>query len=343
MFKASAHYYLKFGMTNNQYHRFSIAPMMEWTDRHCRVLHRMFTKESLLYTEMVVAQSILRGHRDRLLSFNDLEHPVCQQIGGSEPEDLAKAAKIVEEYGYDEINLNVGCPSKRVSSGSFGACLMYEPELVGDCLQAMREAVKIPVTIKHRIGVDGHDPYDVLFPFVEYLASRGTDVFVVHARKAILKGLTPKENRDIPPLNYGIVHELKEQFPHLTIVLNGGLNTIEMAKSNFGKLDGVMLGRAAYRYPDILGKVDKTFFGADYEISPFEVAAQYREYIIEQLAQKVPLHAMTKHMLGMFHGLKGARQFRRVLGEEANKKETGIELYDRAIDELKEAQEKAFA
>lgn len=292
---------------------------------------------------MVVAQSILRGDENRLLGFNDVEHPVCQQIGGSEPDDLAKAAKIVEEFGYDEVNLNVGCPSKRVSSGSFGACLMYEPELVGDCLQAMREAVKIPVTVKHRIAVDSLDPYDILFPFVEYLASRGTDVFVVHARKGILKGLTPKENRDIPPLNYDIVHDLKEAFPHLTIVLNGGLNTLEQSRQHMKDLDGVMLGRAAYKYPDMLGKVDKLFFGEDYEVSPIDAVAEYREYVLSQLPKKVPLHAMTKHMLGLFHGFKGARQFRRILGEEATKKGSGIEIFDKAIDCIKyEAMEDAI-
>ena len=313
------------------YHRFSIAPMMEWTDRHCRHFHRLLTKESLLYTEMVVAQAIMKGDVKKLLGYNQSEHPVCQQIGGSEPELLAQAAKVVEEFGYDEINLNVGCPSKRVRSGSFGACLMYEPELVADCLQAMREAVKIPVTIKHRIAVDSQDPYEILFPFVEYIASRGTDVFMVHARKAILAGLTPKENRDIPPLNYEIVRELKAAFPHLTIILNGGLNTIEQSKREMGNLDGVMLGRAAYKYPHILGEVDKEFFGKDYVISAEEAYREFRPYVEEQLSKKVPLHAMTKHLLGLFNGYKGARVFRRMLGEDANKKGAGLEIYDDAF------------
>ncbi|MBN8648379.1 MAG: tRNA dihydrouridine(20/20a) synthase DusA [Caulobacterales bacterium] len=315
-------------------HRFSVAPMMEWTDKHCRVFHRILTKKSMLYTEMVVAQSILHGDLKRILAYNEAEHPVCLQIGGSEPELLVKAAKIVEEFGYDEINLNVGCPSKRVRSGSFGACLMYEPELVGDCLQAMREAVKIPVHIKHRIGVDGHDPEEILFPFVEYLASRGTDLFVVHARKAILKGLTPKENRDIPPLNYDIVRRLKDAFPHLGIVLNGGLNTIEQSKKEMGNLDGVMLGRAAYKYPHLLGEVDKVFFGEDYIVTPMEAYQKYRPYIEEQLSKKVPLHAMTKHLLGLFNGYRGARTFRRVLGEEALRKGSGLDIYDKAIEAI---------
>lgn len=283
---------------------------------------------------MVVAQSILRGDVKRLLAYNDVEHPVCFQIGGAEPDDLAKAAKIVEEFGYDEINLNVGCPSKRVKKGSFGACLMYEPELVGDCLQAMREAVKIPVHIKHRIAVDGHDPEEVLFPFVEYLASRGTDLFVVHARKAILAGLTPKENRDIPPLNYDIVRRLKLAYPHLTILLNGGLNTLEMCRQEIGPLDGVMLGRAAYKYPHLLGLVDKEIFGEDYIVTPSQAVEQCRPYIIEQLAKKVPLHAMTKHLLGLFNGYSGARNFRRIMGEEAVKKGAGIDVFDRAVGEI---------
>ena len=326
-------------MNNNQpdtknYHRFSVAPMMECTDKHCRFFHRILTKKSLLYTEMVVAQAIMKGNPRKLLGYNDYEHPVCQQIGGSDPELLAQAAKIVEEFGYDEVNLNVGCPSKRVRSGAFGACLMYEPELVGDCLQAMREAVKIPVTIKHRIGLDGEDPYEMLFPFVEYIASRGTDVFVVHARKAILAGLTTKENRDIPPLNYEIVRELKEQFPHLTIVLNGGLNNLEQSKREMGNLDGVMLGRAAYKYPHILGEVDKEFFGEDYVISAEEAYKQFRPYVEEQLSHNVPLHSMTKHLLGLFNGYKGARVFRRMLGEDANDRSSGIELYDEAFSHI---------
>jgi len=314
------------------YHRFSVAPMMEWTDKHCRVLHRIFTKKSLLYTEMVVSKAILRGQVQKLIGFNDVEHPVCLQIGGSEPDELAQAAKIAQEFGYDEINLNVGCPSKRVRSGAFGACLMQEPELVGDCLQAMREAVNIPVTIKHRIGVDGQNPREELLPFVEYLARRGTDTFIIHARKAILKGLTPKENRDIPPLDYPLVHEIKEHFPHLTIVLNGGIHTLEQGKREMGDLDGIMLGRAAYRYPDILGQVDNMFFGGETTVSPLEAFAAYRPYVEEQLAKKVPLHAMTKHMLGMFKGHKGASNFRRILGEQTVPRETGIEVYDRAIE-----------
>ncbi|MEK7660695.1 MAG: tRNA dihydrouridine(20/20a) synthase DusA [Pseudomonadota bacterium] len=316
------------------YHRFSVAPMMEWTDRHCRVLHRIFTKKSLLYTEMVVSKAIIRGLRNKLLGFNEQEHPVCLQIGGSEPDELAEAAKIAQEYGYDEINLNVGCPSKRVRSGAFGACLMMEPELVGDCLQAMREAVTIPVTIKHRIGVDGQNPRETLLPFVEYLASRGTDTFIIHARKAILKGLTPKENRDIPPLDYPLVHAIKAELPHLNIILNGGIHTLEQGRREMGDLDGIMLGRAAYRYPDILGQVDNMFFGADKVVTPFEAFAAYRPYVVEQLAKKVPLHAMTKHMLGMFKGHKGASAFRRILGEKTIPRETGIEVYDRAMEAI---------
>lgn len=323
-------------MQNDLAHKFSIAPMMEWTDKHCRAFHRILTKKSMLYTEMVVAQSILRGDVKRILGHNEVDGPVCMQIGGSEPDDLAKASKIVEELGYQEINLNVGCPSKRVRSGSFGACLMYEPELVGDCLQAIREAVKIPVHIKHRIAVDSLDPEEILFPFVEYIASRGTDLFVIHARKAILKGLTPKENRDIPPLNYDIVRRLKLAFPHLTIVLNGGLNTIEQAKAEMGECDGVMLGRAAYKYPHLLGEVDKEFFGQDYIVTPFEAIEAFRPYIIEQMSKKVPLHAMTKHLLGLFNGYSGARTYRRILGEEALKKGAGIEIYDKAIMAIKE-------
>lgn len=308
--------------------------MMDWTDRHCRAFHRTMTKKSLLYTEMIVSKAIIHGLRNRLLNYNDCEHPVCLQIGGSDPDELAFAAKVAVEYGYDEINLNVGCPSKRVRSGSFGACLMYEPELVGDCLQAMREAVNIPITIKHRIGVDGHNPHEILFPFVEYLASRGTDVFVVHARKAILKGLTPKENRDIPPLDYNIVRALKAEFPHLTIILNGGINTLEQGKREMGDLDGIMLGRAAYKYPAILGEVDNMFFGDSAIVTPLEAFKAYRPYVVEQLAKKVPLHTMTRHMLGLFNGYTGARAFRRILGEETILKGVGIDVYDRAIEAI---------
>lgn len=316
--------------------------MMDWTDRNCRAFHRVLTKRALLYTEMVTADAVLRGARDRLLGFDASEHPVALQLGGSEPDKLAEAARIGEDFGYVEINLNVGCPSERVRSGAFGACLMKEPDLVADCLSAMRQAVGVPVTVKHRLGVDDDDPRDRLFSFVETLAEAGTATFVVHARKAWLSGLSPKENREKPPLDYDIVAELKRARPDLEIVLNGGLDDLDQARAELARVDGVMLGRAAYHEPALLLAVDQRFFGdAAPERTAHDAALAFRPWILERLGEGVPLHAIVRHMLGLFAGRPGARQWRRVLSEGAPRA-TGlkaIEVYDAALAAVSRAPE----
>ncbi|MEP7210501.1 MAG: tRNA dihydrouridine(20/20a) synthase DusA [Alphaproteobacteria bacterium] len=318
----------------NRDHTFSIAPMMDWTDRNCRAFHRVLTKRALLYTEMVTADAVLRGDRDRLLGFDAAEHPVALQLGGSEPNKLAEAARIGEAFGYREINLNVGCPSERVQSGAFGACLMREPDLVADCLSAMREAVRVPVTVKHRLGVDDDDPRERLFSFVETLAKAGTTTFVVHARKAWLSGLSPKENREKPPLDYDIVAELKRSRPDLEIILNGGLESLDVAEAELPRVDGVMLGRAAYHDPALLLDVDRRFFGETASARTADQAAlEFRPWILAQLGEGMPLHAIVRHMLGLFAGRPGARQWRRVLSEGAPgaKGLQAIAVYDAAL------------
>jgi tRNA-dihydrouridine synthase A len=305
--------------------------MMDWTDRHCRVLHRMLTRRTLLYTEMLTTGAVLHGDRARLLAFSPVEHPVALQLGGSEPADLAAAARIGEAEGYDEINLNVGCPSDRVQSGRFGACLMTEPELVAECMAAMGAAVKVPVTVKCRIGVDEQDPEESLFRLVELSAQAGVKLFVVHARKAILKGLSPKENRDVPPLNYPLVWRLKRERPDLTIVINGGVGSLDEAQEHLRHVDGVMLGRAAYHTPDLLGQADAQIFGEDGVVTAFAAVEAYREYIAAQLAKGVHLAAMTRHMLGLFHGVPGARTWRRILTVDGVKPGAGVEVIDRAL------------
>ena len=299
-------------------HRFSVAPMMDWTDRHCRAFHRCLTKHALLYTEMVTADAVIHGDQQRLLGYSPQEHPVALQLGGSSPEKLKEASRIGAAFGYDEINLNCGCPSDRVQSGAFGACLMREPERVADCVTAMQDgAGDIPVTVKCRIGVNDDDPYERLFGFIDTVAAAGCDTFVVHARKAWLKGLSPKENRDIPPLDYDLVARLKEDRLHLTISLNGGLTDLETARAELDRFDGVMLGRAAYQTPAILGEVDRLFFDDRCQpITAIEAIVAYRSYMLEQLSKGVHLHAMTRHMLGLFNGESGARKWRRVLSEK---------------------------
>ena len=308
--------------------------MMDWTDRNCRAFHRLLSRNALLYTEMVTADAVMHGDRDRLLGFDDVEQPVALQLGGSEPSKLAEAARIGAGYGYCEINLNVGCPSERVQSGAFGACLMREPDLVADCLSAMREAVTVPVTVKHRLGVDDDDPRERLFSFVETQAKAGTTHFIVHARKAWLKGLSPKENREIPELDYDIVAELKRTHSHLTIILNGGLATLDVASRELPRVDGVMLGRAAYHEPALLLEVDARFFASEDRIRlPNEAARDFRPWIIKRLEQGMPLHSMTRHMLGLFHGKPGARVWRRILSEKAPgaRGPSAISVYDRAL------------
>ena len=307
-------------MSNLSAHRFSVAPMMDWTDRHDRFFLRLISSRALLYTEMVTAPAVLHGDRARLLGFDAAEHPVALQLGGSDPAALAEAARIGEDWGYDEINLNCGCPSDRVQSGRFGACLMREPDLVAECVSAMRSAVRIPVTVKSRIGVDDQEPEAVLPNFVERVAAAGCEVFIVHARKAWLQGLSPKENRDVPPLDYGLVHALKQSRPDLTIVLNGGLGTLDEALPHLGTLDGVMLGRAAYQTPWVLSDVDAQVFGAPPSaMTRAEVIHAMADYAADRMAEGTPLKSITRHMLGLFQGVPGARAWRRHLSENAHR------------------------
>jgi tRNA-dihydrouridine synthase A len=306
--------------------------MMDWTDRHCRVLHRQLTARALLYTEMLTTGAVLHGDRERLLAFDPAEHPVALQLGGSEPEALVEAARIGEARGYDEINLNVGCPSDRVQSGRFGACLMREPVLVADCVAAMRAAVAVPVTVKCRIGVDDQDPEESLFTLVAGCAQAGVSTFVVHARKAWLKGLSPKENREVPPLDYPLVWRLKRERPDLTIVINGGVADLDEASAHLAHVDGVMLGRAAYHTPGLLGAVDARIFGEGGEVDAAKAVARYRPYVARELARGTHLAAMTRHMLGLFHGRPGARAWRRILTVEGVKPGAGLAVIDRALE-----------
>ncbi|OYU69758.1 MAG: tRNA dihydrouridine(20/20a) synthase DusA [Alphaproteobacteria bacterium PA2] len=318
-------------MQQFQVHRLSIAPMMDWTDRHCRAFHRVLSTRTHLYTEMVTTGAVLHGDRERLLGFDPSEHTVALQLGGSDPVDLAAAARIGADYGYDEINLNVGCPSDRVQSGRFGACLMREPQLVAECMSAMGAAVDIPVTVKCRIGVDDQDPEESLFTLVEHCARAGVTTFIVHARKALLKGLSPKENRDVPPLNYPLVYRLKAGRPDLTIAINGGVGTLEDAVSHLDHVDGVMIGRAAYHTPGILGEADRVIFGEGEACDPFEAVEAYKPYLSRQLSQGVHLAHMTRHMLGLFHGRPGARTWRRILTVESIRPGAGLEVVDQAL------------
>jgi tRNA-dihydrouridine synthase A len=325
-------------------HRLSVAPMMDWTDRHCRAFHRALSSRALLYTEMVTAPAVIHGDRERLLGFSAVEHPVALQLGGSDPAQLAEAARIGAAIGYDEINLNVGCPSDRVQSGRFGACLMKEPELVAECMAAIREAVDVPATVKCRIGVDDQDPDVSLFATVDASAAVGVTSFVVHARKAWLKGLSPKENRDVPPLDYALVRRLKRERPHLTICINGGIASLDEAEAHLDasdgvQLDGVMLGRAAYHEPALMGQVDRRMFGATTpDVDPFEAIERYKPYLAARLEEGSGLHSMTRHMLGLMHGRPGARAFRRILTVEAIKPGSGLEIVDQAVEAVREAE-----
>jgi tRNA-dihydrouridine synthase A len=307
--------------------------MMEWTDRHCRVLHRFLSSRARLYTEMVTADAVIRGDRERLIGFDRFEHPVALQLGGSEPGKLSEAAKIGADFGYDEINLNVGCPSDRVQSGRFGACLMREPELVADCVDAMRASVSIPVTVKCRIGVDEQDPEIAVRKLIRLCVEAGASVFAVHARKAWLEGLSPKENREIPPLDYALVYALKRENPKLTIILNGGLNSLEEAERHLLHVGGVMLGRAAYHSPAILADVDARFFGG-ISADVNDAVEKYVAYVERQLRDGVPLNAMTKHMLNLFNGRPGARLFRRHLSENVTRRGAGIQVLRDALAHL---------
>ncbi len=311
--------------------RFSVAPMMDWTDRHCRVFHRILSARSLLYTEMVTADAVIHGDRDRLLGFDAREHPVAVQLGGSDPQKLTEATRICTDWGYDEINLNVGCPSDRVQSGRFGACLMREPQLVADCLAAMVAATDRPVTIKHRLGVDDDDPHQTLFPFLEVVKTSGVASFTIHARKAILQGLSPKDNRTIPPLDYDLVYAAKRTFPDLEIIVNGGVQTLAETQGHLQHVDGVMMGRAAYQTPAVLLGVDAEIFGEARATSRHQALAEYQEYMEAQLQAGVSLPLLLKPVLGVFHGQKGGRLFRREIAETAHKPGAGPEVLSRAL------------
>ena len=305
--------------------------MMDWTDSPCRVLHRCLTKQALLYTEMVTADAVLHGDRVRLLGFDASEHPLALQLGGSDPAKLAQASRIAADFGYDEVNLNVGCPSDRVQSGRFGACLMREPALVADCVAAMRAAVSIPVTVKCRIGVDDQDPEQSLRALIDVCAAAGVTIFAVHARKAWLEGLSPKENRDVPPLDYALVYRVKQERPQLTILINGGIETLEQADAHLNHVDGVMLGRAAYHNPVLLAQVDARFFGAD-SVDLDAAVARYCDYAERELAKGARLHTLIKPMLGLYNGRPGARLFRRHLSENAPRHDAGISVLRDALD-----------
>jgi len=306
---------------------FCIAPMMDYTDRHCRYLLRLISQNTLLYTEMVTMNAIIHGPRERLLHYNPAEHPIALQIGGSEPAVLADCAKIAEDYQYDEINLNVGCPSDRVQSGRFGACLMAEPQRVADCVAAMQHAVRMPITVKTRIGIDDQDSYEALKHFIQTIQAAGCQTFIIHARKAWLKGLSPKENREIPPLRYEVVYQLKRDFPQLEIIINGGIQTLEQASEHLKQVDGVMLGRAAYHDPYILAQIDKIIFGLNKESPTREaILAAYVAYIEQELSKGVPLNQMTRHILGLFQGFPGARKWRRYISESVSDREKKVIL-----------------
>jgi len=325
-------------------HLLSVAPMMDWTDRHDRAFLRCVSRHTLLYTEMVTTGAILHGDRERLLTFDASEHPVALQLGGSEPEDVALAARAGADFGYDEINLNLGCPSDRVQRGRFGACLMTEPGLVADCVAAMIDAVDIPVTVKTRIGVDDVDSYEALRGFVAKVAGTGCRSFTIHARKAWLSGLSPKENREVPPLRYEVVYDLKRDFPDLEIVLNGGVQSLDEAEMHLARTDGVMIGRAAYQSPYILAEADRRFFGSAEAPRPRErIVADFLPYVERQLTRGVPLKSITRHMLGLFNGLPGARAWRRCLAEEAHKPGVGPEVLEEALTRWRETQEKQRA
>ena len=314
--------------------------MMDWTDRHCRSFHRILTRHTWLYTEMVTTGALLHGDVARHLAFTPAEAPVALQLGGSEPADLARSAKLGEQWGYNEINLNCGCPSERVQRGAFGACLMNEPQLVADGVKAMRDAVSIPVTVKHRIGVDAVEDYAYVRDFVGTVADAGCEVFIVHARNAILKGLSPKENREIPPLKYEYAYQLKRDFPHLEISINGGIKTLDEVEEHLKHVDGVMLGREAYHNPYVLAGVDSRFYGADTPaLSREEAEASFIDYARQEMARGTFLGGITRHALGLYRGVAGARGWRRVLSDSRRLATGDMTIFDEARTHLREAVE----
>lgn len=312
-----------------------VAPMMDWTDRHCRYFHRLLSPSALLYTEMVTTGAILFGDRDKLLGYNPQEHPLALQLGGSDPGDLAECARIAEQWGYDEINLNVGCPSDRVQKGRFGACLMREPMLVHDCLAAMREAVDIAVTIKCRLGVDELYSYGFFHDFVSQVLPSGVDALIAHARIALLQGLSPRQNRDVPPLHHDWVYRLKSEYPHLPVVINGGIDTLEQVSEQLEQVDGVMLGRAAYHQPWLLARCEQAMKGEQNAFSePHSMVAPMTEYLEQQAEMSVPVKHVTRHMLGLFQGRPGARAWRRYLSENAHRDDANVQILEQALQAM---------
>jgi tRNA-dihydrouridine synthase A len=324
--------------------RLSIAPMMDLTDRHERYFLRLIGGRALLYTEMIPTGAILRGEPARLLRFDPAEHPVALQLGGCDPDDLARCAELGADWGYDEINLNVGCPSDRVQSARFGACLMAEPEVVAACVRAMRAATEVPVTVKTRIGIDEQDSYEFLCRFVEQVAAAGCGTLILHARKAWLSGLSPKQNREVPPLRYEVVHRVKADFPELEVILNGGIRTLEQAQAQLRHVDGVMIGREAYHNPFVLAEWERVLLGiAEPAPSRFEIAERLVPYIARELAAGTPLAAITRHILGLFNGLPGARAWRRHLSQAARRPGAGIEVILEALGMISRRQPRAAA
>ena len=311
--------------------RLCVAPMMDWTDRHCRYLLRLIAPHALLYTEMIVAAAIEHGDTARLLEFHEHEHPLALQVGGSDPRQLAVAARAGLRAGYDEINLNVGCPSGRVQAGKFGVCLMREPQLVADCVRAMRDAVDLPITVKTRIGVDDDDSFEFLLDFATAVTAGGCDALVVHARKAWLQGLSPKENRDVPPLDYGIVLRLRQNLGEIPIVVNGGIGDIGIFTERLREFDGVMVGRAAYQTPMVLAEMERVVYPGSGLVNREQVVEAYLPYVASQLARGVRLHNMTRHMLGLFQGYPGARHWRRHLSQASSCPDAGIEFVESAL------------
>ncbi len=316
-------------------HIISIAPMMDWSDRHYRFFMRLITKRALLYTEMITTGAIIHGDRDRFLRYNAEEHPIAIQLGGSDPEQLEKCATIVTDYGYDEINLNVGCPSDRVQSGRFGACLMAEPDLVAECVASMKNKTDLPITVKTRLGIDDRDSYEELYEFVKKVSESGCETFILHARKAWLNGLSPKENRNIPPLQYDVVYQIKKDFPDLEIIINGGVKTMREIDTHLQQIDGAMIGREAYHNPYILAEVDQLFYKENTTpLSRSEVIDQFIEYADQQIEHGVHIKHMTRHILGLFQGQPGAKKWRRYISENAYKKGANSDVITKALAEV---------
>ncbi len=312
--------------------KFSVAPMLDWTDRHERYFLRLLTRQAILYTEMITTGALIHGDRQRFFEFNSIEHPIAIQLGGSNPTDLAACAKMAEDHGYDEINLNVGCPSNRVRSGMFGACLMAQPELVAECVMAMQNVLSIPVTVKHRIGIDENESIEQLYQFVETVAGAGCKTFIVHARKAWLNGLSPKENRDIPPLRYDVVHQLKKDMPQLEIIINGGISDLDMVQQQLNHVDGVMMGREVYHNPCILAEVDQRIYQLDQPVlSRGQIIEALLGYIAEEIPRGTRLHSISRHILGLYNGLPGAKKWRRYISENAPKADADGKVIEHAL------------